>query len=126
MRLSLSDFLSELFDEIPNMLGGVDDSGPEPSEGEFDELLDPLSDDDEDDWDEEELAENSEEVEGKSDVGELWHLLWLKLNLGSGEFELLFVKILMSIESFLFLDDPEFTSMVFSVVNDVLRVFSSF
>ena len=67
----------------------------------------------------------SEEVEGKSEVGELLHLLWLKLNLGSGEFETLLDRMLMSIDNLLFFD-PEFTSMVFSVVNDVLRILNSF
>lgn len=42
---------------------------------EFDEISDPFKDDEEEDWNDEEFVENSEEVEGKSEVGELLHLL---------------------------------------------------
>ena len=79
--LSFSDLPSDDFETDLAFLGFGDDSPFEPSMEEFDEMSEPFEEE------ADEVEEKSDE--GKSEVGELLHLLWLKLNLDSGELEML-------------------------------------
>lgn len=102
-----------------------EDSWLELSMEPFDDSSDPIKDDDEEDCVDEELVDKSDGLDAKSDVGELLHRLWSKLNLAADELELFLDKRLMSTDNLLFLVS-ELICMVFSVVYDVFRALVSF